>query len=285
MTEQPQLAFRSILVAVDFSPIAKAVVAQAGALAEEYGAAVTVLHVVPLETYQFGAPDRLDNARVEAAAKMEKLASGQTFGGKPARTLVENGEVAHVVDEVIRREGHDIVVLGTAGRRGLKRFLMGSVAEEILRGTSIPVVTVGPKAVERGVRRVRQIVVATDFSEESKAALPWAAALAQRHRADVALVHVVPAAIGEDQQTLGQKYRERLRQMVPDSLAVPPELMVRFGDAEDEILKAARERNADLVLIGIRGGGGFDRARTHLLGPTAATVIAQAECPVLTIRQ
>lgn len=284
MTEQPQVGFGSILVAVDFSAMSSAVLAQARAMADEYGASVTVLHVVPLEAYQFGPPDRLESARRDAATKMEALVAGQSLGGKPARTLIENGEVAHVVDEVIRRDGHDMLVLGTAGRRGLKRFVMGSVAEEIFRSTSIPVVTVGPKAAERGVRAVKQILVATDFSEESKAALPWAAAVAQRHRADVALVHVVPAAIGEDQETLTRKYRDRLREIAPSRLAVPPELMVKFGDAEDQVLEAARERNADVIVIGIRGGGGFDRARTHLLGPTTAAVIAQAECPVLTVR-
>jgi nucleotide-binding universal stress UspA family protein len=284
MMQEPQAGFRNILVAVDFSAISGAVLAQARALAGEQGASVTVLHVVPAGEYQFGPPDKLESARRAAAAKLEQLAAGQTFGGQPARTLVENGEVAHVVDEVIRRDGHDLLLLGTAGRRGLQRFVMGSVAEEILRSLSIPVITLGPKAAHHGERAVRQIVVATDFSEESKAALPWAAALAQRYRADVALVHVVPAVLGEDAEATARTYRERLRQIAPPGLAVPPELMVKFGDVEDQILEAARERDADLIVLGIRGGGGFERARTHLLGPTTAAVIAQAECPVLTVR-
>ena len=284
MTQQAQAGFSSILAAVDFSPMSKAVLAQARALANEYGAGVTLLHVIPPEAYQFAPAEKLESARGDAEAKMEQLASGQTFAGKPPRKLIENGEVAHVVDEVMRRDGHDLLVLGTAGRRGVARFLMGSVAEEIFRSMSIPVITIGPQAAQRGTRDLRQVLAATDFSEESRAAVPWAAALAQRHKADLALVHVVPAVLGEDQEATRRIYRERLQQMAPQE-AVPPELMVKFGDPDDQILQAARERNADLIVIGIRGGGGFDRARTHLLGPVTTSVTAQAECPVLTVRQ
>lgn len=284
MAEPAQPAFRNILVATDFSDTSVAVLQYAAAVAKDHGATLTVVHVVPLEEYQFGPPDRLQTLRGDAEATMARFISTHSAAEPPPRTEVLHGEVAHMVEDAIRRGGHDLLLLGTAGRRGLKRFFMGSVAEEIFRSISIPAITLGPNALGRAAGTLRQVLVATDFSPDSCAALPWAAKLAQRSQADVALVHVVPASLGEDTETVTRTYRERLRELVPPGMAAPPELLVKFGDADDQILAAAKERAADLIVIGIRGGGGFDRARTHLLGPTTASVIAQAACPVLTVR-
>ena len=146
------------------------------------------------------------------------------------------------------------------------------------------------------MRRFRRILHATDFSTASAPAFARALALARQERAELRLVHVMtpPAMFLEDSYLSARTFRElqsRARRAVEDRLArllvrarragVRAGADVREGLPADEILRAARRRRADLIVVGTHGRSGFARA---VLGSVAARVVTLARCPVLTVR-
>jgi nucleotide-binding universal stress UspA family protein len=213
---------------------------------------------------------------------------------------VRHGQVWKNLAEIIQENNIDLIVLGTHGRTGLGKLLLGSVAENILRHAPCPVLTVGPKvsghaklpALRPGGRNLappelelQQIVFATNFDQYSLFVAGKAVALAEEFRARLALLHVI-----EDYSGLGSRpdLMEgsicRLKSLIPNDAALqyPPETMLEFGFASECILKIASEREADMIVLGARAAEQI--GSTHLPWSTAHDVIAQAHCPVLTVR-
>ena len=133
------------------------------------------------------------------------------------------------------------------------------------------------------------ILYATDFSPEAASALPYARSLAREFRASLILLH----ALGEPRAgefvhppELMQACFDLLRQLVPNREALPqvPEVLVERGSAPERILEVARRKRAQLIVLGVRRPLDFPGATEHLPAGTAHKVVAQAMCPVLTIR-
>jgi len=169
---------------------------------------------------------------------------------------------------------------------------MGSVAEEIFRRSHVPVLTIGPA--EHGgahkAAKFRRVLLATDFGAESLAAAPYAFSMAQENNAELILLHVMR----HPESPLTERGAEdaksdisaRLHETVPEAaeLWCRPEAVVRTGDPAQQIVNVAKERHADLIVLGIRDKEGFLGAATHLGRATAHKVVAHATCPVLTVR-
>ena len=151
-----------------------------------------------------------------------------------------------------------LLVLGTHGRTGLKKLLLGSVAEKLFRRAPCPVLTVGPEVVlEKPVAEFNHILFATDFSDQSLAAAPYAISLAQEHQSRLTLLHVMETAragTGRLFEPDTQYLTRQLRELVSpeQDFWFEPEYVVEFGDAEEQILKAASDHKADLVVLGVR---------------------------------
>jgi nucleotide-binding universal stress UspA family protein len=179
---------------------------------------------------------------------------------------------------------------------------MGSVAEEIFRRVSCPVLTVGPKVhtatnlAAAGTRHqapppeinFERILYATDFTDHSLAAASYAFSLTQEFQARLALLHVIDQ-YGEDLHDKPGPIDEALRRLEalrPEDAALlyEPEAAVEFGVPADCILQAATEREADLIVLGVRAATGRLGVSTHLALTTAHKVISKSSCPVLTIR-
>ena len=195
-----------------------------------------------------------------------------------------------MIEAVAQQKEADLIVVGTNGRRGIGKFILGSVAEEILRRAKCPVLTVGPHSASEapGETKLRRIVYATDFGDASPGAAAYAVALAQEHQAHLTLLHVVahPKA-GElvPPHELEAAAVDRLRALVAEEaeLWCEPKAMVRHGAAAEKILEVAEQEQADLIILGLRNGKGIERA-THLPTAVAHQVISHATCPVLTVR-
>ena len=195
--------------------------------------------------------------------------------------------------QVIKQHSIDLIVLGTHGRTGAEKLLLGSVAEEIFRRSHVPVLTIGP-----GVRsgtpnggRVTRVFFATDFTPASAAAAAYAVSLADEHRARLVLLHVMrnSEARSDDKRRPELSVAEaiqRLYDCVGKNAEIngPPEVIVEFGDPAERVVAAARQRRADLIVLGVREGEGRIGAATHLGRGTAHKVVAHAPCPVLTVR-
>ena len=195
----------------------------------------------------------------------------------------------------------DLLVVGTHGRTGVEKLVLGSEAERILRQAPCPVLTVGPKIAGRAKLTaiegegkdltpveisVRQIVYATDFSPESLAAAPFATSLAQEFQAKLTLLNVIEKYTDMDRRPGPIDLAlQRLEKLVPQeaSLWCSTQPSVHFGPPAECILQEAQDSRADLIVLGVRAAAGHLGAATHLPWATAHKVISQAHCPVLAI--
>ena len=202
--------------------------------------------------------------------------------------------VAPAIVEYAEAEEIDLIVLGTHGRRGLRRFLLGSVAEEVVRTAGCPVVTV-PHEDARHTDSIERIVVPFDFSADSVWALETAKELAATYGSRLDVVHAImpPMAAGGVADSplpsgvwvdIEKKIREDLVQRVESTAGpeVPIETHVLEGRAAGRITKFAEEMGADLIVIGSHGLSGL---RRFLLGSVSERVVRSAHCPVLVTRQ
>ncbi len=215
------------------------------------------------------------------------LISGR-LRGVPHEVLLEEGGIWPTLSRIITEKNIDFVVLGTHGRTGAGRILLGSVAKEIFRLARCPVLTVGPRDSDQPPvgEGFRHILYATDFSPASETALPYALSLAQEHQARLTLLHVAQDIDGVSAKSISNSrefFIHRLGKLVPPGteLWCEPESAVGFGPPVEGILQIATARKSELIVLGIRGDGAVLR---HLLSTKAYKIVCQAPCPVLTVR-
>jgi len=289
------IALKNILFLTDFSEPSEAALPFATAIGRGYGAAIHALHVLLPTPTSYMAPD-LTGAAIAATeenaqAEMQRIES--QLAGLRHETIVERGAaVWPVVQQAIKDYKIDLVVLGTHGRTGAEKFLLGSVAEEIFRRSPVPVLTIGPN-VRSGVHsgaRFHRVLFATDFSAESLAASEYAVSLAQESQARLLLLHVIrQREQAKEQREFELSVAEAIHQLysiVPEDtkLDCPPEVAVEYGEPAIRIVETAKERGADLIVLGVRNAEGRLGAATHLERATAHKVVAHAGCPVLTVQ-
>ena len=189
----------------------------------------------------------------------------------------------------------DVIVIGSHGRSGFQRLLLGSITEKVLRTASCPVMVV-PAGVTSLARTSQppftRILCPVDFSCDALAALYRACELARHAGTAVTVLNVidVPAALHEmpgfDIDTYRRdaviKSRTQLSELIPEKMAKRLEVIVSEGRPEEEILRVAVERDLDLIVMGISGRHAVDLA---VFGSTTHRVIRGAPCPVLTVRR
>ena len=286
-----QIALNNVLYVTDFSEPAEAALPFVSAIARGYGSKIYAAHIVLPDVYSSMAPEfsNVVNEGLEerAKAKMQRIAVRLT--GLPHQTIVEWGPgVWPTLQRVMHRNNIDLVVLGTHGRTGVQRFLLGSVAEEILRHSKVPVLTIGPAVCDAQPREsFKRVLFATDFTPESLAGLAYAVLMARENHARLILLHVIRQF--KKEEILGElsatEAISHLEQMLPEDAKVlcRPELMVRYGEPAEHIIEVARRCGADLIVLGVRNGDRLGIA-THLERTIAHDVVVSASCPVLTVR-
>ena len=291
-TVQTAVGFRNILFATDFSSAAAHAIPYVKRIAKHYDANLVALHVRPVAvnpmTQPAYWPDQ-ETIRKENEEYREQLLD--TFAGIRTTAIIEEGDVQSRLQEAMAQNDIDLVVVGTRGRTGLGKMLLGSVAEEILRTVTCPVLTVGPHAdVSRGANgEIREILYATDLTSPSPAAAAFAVSLAQEFQAHLILLHVIaePKA-GEfvSAHDVTEAAKQLLRKLVPAEAEAwcKPEFFVERGNPADRILELAHLRESGLIVLGVKAEEGVPGAATHLPIATAHKIVSHAECPVLTVR-
>ena len=280
-TRPQHIALANVLVSTDFSPASHTALLYALSLARRYGASLYLAHVV----HQRNSPDS-PNSAVENAWRegqrltTDLLVSGQ-LRGIHHKLLVGQGEIWEGLAPMIAENHVDLLVVGTRGRSGIAKMLMGSVAELIFRQATCPVLTVGPHTVEPSDREdaLRRILYATDFTPQSLHALDYAISLARQYDAQLVLLNVV------NEEALSQGTRDqaeaRLRALVMAG-TLKHEVVVSAGAPAPRILDVAQEMRPDLIVLGVTHPqtGAIAVRRWSV----AAEVTANAACPVLTVR-
>jgi len=290
-TNAPQpISLQNVLFVTDFSESSIAALPYAIAVALRYTGKVYLAHVVSPEMYEFVPPESLELVHEQIARyaeqRMQQLIADVRLRGVPHEGLVKQGEIWDALSGLADKHNIDLVVVGTRGRRGLKKLLMGSVAEEIIQLARCPVLTVGPQSgAIPPERELHTIIYATDFSTDLVRARALAISLVQEFGARLISVHVASQG-SEDPQSrtrFEEYYTERLRELMPPTPRIQQEYRVEFGSAAEGILKAAAESKADLIVIGVHGSGSLARADDYR-GSTAHRVVSLAPSPVLTVR-
>jgi nucleotide-binding universal stress UspA family protein len=297
------MTLEAILCPVDLSEISRGALGYAIALASQYSARLRVLEVVsnpslpPAVTPSAVAGLTLE-MRKTLLEEIERLVEPALASGVPTDVRLEEGYVVAKILEAAGSLPSDLIVMGTHGRTGFDRLVLGSVTEKVLRKAECPVLTVPPlsrHAVDVPLG-FHAILCAVDFSEPAAKGVEYAVSLAGLAAARLVLISVLDwpvnemASAGTGLSTLEPFRREweahaaaELRQAVTKAAhgTIPAEEVVAVGKPSREILRAAAEIGADLIVMGVHGRGALERA---MLGSTTHQVIRHATCPVLTVR-
>lgn len=289
-----RIGLKNILYLTDFSTSSAAALPVVRGIAAAYGATVYALHVVLPDPYAGMSAEMapaLAEGKEEAAKAQMRQVESQLNGVGVKGYLVGNTAVWPVVEEAIANHSIDLIVLGTSGRTGGSKWLLGSVAEEIFRRSFVPVITVGPLAQSESCPdgRFTRVLFATDFTPESLAAAPYAISVAEENDAKLTLLYVAGDPT-ERKRNMEEKLSvaeamHLLDKLVPSESAFwcRPETIVEYGHPSERILEVAKERGCDLIVLGVRGTRHL-LAATRLEGSTAHQVVAGALSPVLTVR-
>lgn len=285
----PAIDLKRIMYATDFSEASRAALSIVGAIARHYGSRVYAAHVWSPAVYPMVTPEVIcvmdRRHQRQAQDDLERLLDTPALTGIPAETVVRRGTPAEQLESVVKDHNIGLVVAGTHGSAGFKHRVLGSVAEELVRGLSCPVLTVGPRLTKRfeSLKRIEHILFPTDFSQESLAVFPYLASLAHEYQSRLTVLHVLPPETPEnpDARKLAEPLRKQMekalcRQLSPRCSA---DFVIESGDAAEAILDYARRGKADLIGLGVRCA--TDIAQ-HFRTTVAYRILAEAECPVLT---
>lgn len=293
--------FKRILVPLDGSRLAEAVLPAAFAVAARCGSTVTLLHVLEHNAPEtvHGEPHLNDTERAEQY--LQGVAERYQNGNVAMELHVhENPEhdVARSIAEHAAELSVDLIALATHGSGGLRGFLFGSIAQQALRQTSVPVLLVRPDS--NGLQRsnYRKVLVPLDGTPQARFALPVAIMLATVGAATLHLVRVVPtvgtmpgstgtaatfspsataALLDIEGQEAGEALSD-LRTEIPSSLHVTQE--VRRGEIVDELLAGVEQSDADLVVMSTHGRAGLEGLWT---GSVASRLIGRLSRPVILV--
>jgi len=288
LTVPVEISLKNILVATDFSPAALAALTCVVPLARQFNSVVHLVHVIRPPEIAIASPEAnseiCQQAHMDAQRQLDRLETA--VGTLPHRTWLREGEVSEAVEDLVRSQHIDLVVVGASRKSDLKKFFVGSVAEEVVRTATCPVLTVGPHASSpNGCELLAQLLYVTHFWEESHYGLQYAIRLATQYKSRLLLLHVIEQDEPKqaDHEWL-REYRRILRNLLPEyagDLLLEPVLRIEVAkNSTARILQVADEIGADLIVMDIRPEEPW---ATHLRDKVSE-IISCACCPVLTVR-
>ncbi len=288
LTTPIEISLKNILVASDFSPAALAALTCVVPLARQFNSVIHLVHVIHPPEIAIASPEvdseTCQKVHMDAQRQLDLLETA--VGTVPHRTWLREGKVSEAVEDLVRSQHIDLVVVGASGKSDLKKFFVGSVAEEVVRTATCPVLTVGPHASStNGCELLAQILYVTHFWEESHYGLQYAIRLATQYKSRLLLLHVIEQDEPKqaDHEWLGE-YRRILRNLLPEyagDLLLEPVLRIEVAkNSTARILQVADEIGADLIVMDLRPEEPW---ATHLRDKVSE-IISCACCPVLTMR-
>lgn len=297
------LEFSRVLCAVDFSDFSRHALDHAVAVSKWYSSRLTLLHVIdpiifphpgPLMA-EFGAAVVSDADRNAARGRLETWIKIAADCGVPADLVLRDGNPARQILNCAESLAADLVVLGTHGRGGFERFVVGSVAEKVLRKSPRPVLTIPPAVPQVARPPYRHVLCPVDFSPSSLSALRVALSIAEEADAVLTILHAIDWPTDNEllverfddpmfRTSVEQDVRRRLDALVDETARqyCSPKTELTFGKPYRAILETAERTQADLIVMGVGGRNPIDLT---VFGSTANHVVRAAHCPVLTLRR
>jgi nucleotide-binding universal stress UspA family protein len=292
-----------ILCTTDFSDLSNCAVPYGVRLAKEFGAKLYLCHVIDLTSAAIygeavSAFEEQQNRMVGFAQnRIEDLIGKESIDWEP---LVATGQTADRITRLAIEKEVDLAVSANRGRSGLKRLILGSVTERLMRTLPCPLLVV--RSLEPPLEspadqeiRFRRILVGCDFSHDSDLALEYALDLARQFQSELHLVHVVEPPVYKDlckpaaecgkegQGSLRERLLEQLAQVIPEEARswCSSSTALLAGQPHEELTKYAVVHDVDLIVLGIRG---HSLVESLFIGSTTARVVRRASCPVLSVR-
>jgi nucleotide-binding universal stress UspA family protein len=292
-----------ILCATDFSDFSNHAIPYGIALAREFKAKLYVSHVIDLSSAAiygeavFALEEQQSRMTSYAQKEMTQLMGQETLDWEP---LITVGNPANEIARLAADKQVDIAIAASHGRSGLKRLILGSVTERLMRTLPCPLwvvrspepgfVTDASQAIQ-----IKKILVGCDFSPDSSLAFEYGLSLAQEFQAELHLAHVVEPPLYEDLvkpsesgETFGRQLRktmqEKLGAMVPEEAQTwcNPVTALLAGQPHEELAKYAVVNGMDLIVLGVRG---HSLVETLFVGSTTDRVLRNSPCPVLSVQQ
>jgi nucleotide-binding universal stress UspA family protein len=273
-----QIRYRRIVVPTDFSEIASAALDWAGAIASRSGASIDVVYADPFmppphftATQLDRIAEGIDRAKDDAKAELSRYVQSRFPSGTPARPIVLEGLAVPSILAWSGQIAADLVVMGTHGRSGLNRLMLGSVTERILRETNQPLLVVRPG--RAAAADLKHIVCPVNFTGFATAAIAHAAELARIFGARLTLLHARESPLPDAETKLEEC-------SLPLRGVAQIERVVLDGRADEVVIDYANQNGADLIVLAARHRRFFD---TTVLGSTTVHVVRHAQVPVLTV--
>jgi nucleotide-binding universal stress UspA family protein len=274
---------QNVLCPVDFSETSGGALRYAAGLAACWDAKIFVMHARSPEPSPYCTEDQIEHlvtnrggVRTDAETALGDFVSAAL--GKPSahlETVVVDGLATDAISIAAERLSSDLIVMGTHGRTGLRRFILGSIAEHTLHTTQIPVLMVRPQfRVPESGPVINDVLCPVNDTVAARRALSWAAGIAGCHGATLTLLHVKeksPEHAISDLCSWAPSYARALCRVRE---------LTREGRAAEEVLKLASEVNCDLLVVGAWHRALFDRT---VIGCTTVPVVRHADCPVLIV--
>ncbi len=292
-----------ILCATDFSDLSNHAVFYGASLAREYKAKLYLCHVIDLSsatmygeaTYAFES--QLTHMEDYTHKRMKRIMEKYDVEWEP---LVTIGSAADEITRLAEENQIDLAITATRGRSGLKRLVLGSVTEHVMRSLPCPLITVhgadnDPALTKEKEIKFNRILVGCDFSADSNLALEYGLGLAQEYQSDLYIVHVLESPRYKDipksvegareqiRKSLHKQLKEQLEALVPAEAYnwCKPKTRLLSGIAHEEIVKFANIQDIDLVILGVRG---HNLAGSLFVGATTERVIRRSGCTVMSVR-
>jgi nucleotide-binding universal stress UspA family protein len=294
---------KNIMCLTDLSIFSNQTIDYGIALAKEFESRLYLCHVVDIPSMALYAEAHLDPMEQQnqiishAEVTLGDLTRGEDIDWQP---LITVGPTVSEISRLVEEKNVDLVISASHGRSGLKRLVLGSVTEELMRTISCPMLILRspeqsnnqPEPVEF---RLKKIMVGCDFSSDSTLALRYALSFAQEFEAELHLVHVIePTAYQNLSKTVKdaeKSYQMELKELLGKKLdnLVPedarnwcfPKTSLIDGRADEKIVDYADQNKIDLIVLGVRGHG---LVETLFIGSTTDRVARQSPCPVLSVR-
>jgi nucleotide-binding universal stress UspA family protein len=283
--------YTSIVVGYDESLSSKAALKEVALRVKQGAGSVYLVHAVYFDQEEFAIlpaqmEKRLEIGKHVCLEAKKNLNAEYGLNGN-VESIICEGEPPAVIADVAQGKKADLIALGTYGRKGLKRLLMGSVTSQVLLSAPCDVLVVKrPCADCAGL--YRSLLVPFDGSESSKRALSRACDLAKADGAEISVLYVIPRyeemmdffkteSIKKSLYQEAEKIIDAAKKLAADKGA-QIKAVVLEGHAEDKIMELAEKMKHDLIVVGTHGWRGMSKA---IMGSTAERVIAYAHCPIL----
>jgi nucleotide-binding universal stress UspA family protein len=281
------VTFKHILVPTDFSDVSQRALEYAKILAKQGDSELLLVHVDP-PVNLITPPEAawIDQSEIQAMHEEQLQQCGAELIAEGYRTLAISlsGPLYDQLLSAIEEYKVDLIVLGSHGRKGMDRLLLGSDAEALLRHARCPVLSVGPSVpdLENRIWSIREVLCAVTFDQRSAEVAAYAHKLAVQFGVELVFFHV--KSPGSQQDEDWTSFEKAFHQHVGDEDAKYSWSRTRLvsGTPGSSIADVARQRGSDLIVMGVRPASAM---RTHLPPGIAARVLMEAPCPVMTLLQ